>query len=213
MTLSHRVVVALRLLVDGFGYASDLGVHAQEFAVDVATLRRNAVAEIDIRWMISRALVVAVTENGALDESMQQGFSETTQLVITPQGLEIAKQLLSSLRASANATEPSTQRLRPTWDSSRRELRVGASIVKRFRVPAMNQALVLQCFEEEGWPTQLVDPLPPAKAIEPKRRLHDTILALNRGQTGLRVRFRGDGTGMGVLWELEPSSLNECPSG
>ncbi len=57
-------------------------------------------------------------------------------------------------------------------------------------------------FEEENWPRRIDDPLFPEVEICPKRRLHDTIKCLNRRQENKIVRFRGDGTGTGVLWEL-----------
>ncbi|MEN6451371.1 MAG: hypothetical protein ABFC96_12840 [Thermoguttaceae bacterium] len=89
----------------------------------------------------------------------------------------------------------------PRWDSQRRELVVDGQIVKRFRVPAPNQEAVLAAFEEEGWPSRIFDPLIPQGDVSPKRRLHETIKALNSHRLFRAVRFRGDGTGQGVLWE------------
>ena len=94
------------------------------------------------------------------------------------------------------------QVLRPTWDPERRELRVGDLVVKRFRQPASNQELILTVFEEDDWPPKIDDPLPPDPHHDPKERLHDVIKKLNRAQFTPLVRFRGDGTGSGVLWEL-----------
>ena len=37
-----------------------------------------------------------------------------------------------------------------------------------------------------------------------KRRLHDTIRSLNRNQKEGRLRFKGDGTGEGIVWEGAP---------
>jgi hypothetical protein len=90
----------------------------------------------------------------------------------------------------------------PRWDSLRRELKVDGQIVKRFRLPAANQESVLAAFEEEGWPPRIYDPLPPRDAQCPKRRLHETIKALNRSRLARIIRFCGDGTGEGILWEL-----------
>lgn len=90
----------------------------------------------------------------------------------------------------------------PRWDSMRRELVVDGQIVKRFRLPAPNQEAVLEAFEEEGWPPRVYDPLPPQPEQDSKRRLHETIKALNCRRLARIIRFRGDGTGQGVLWEL-----------
>ncbi len=56
-------------------------------------------------------------------------------------------------------------------------------------------------FQEEGWPVRIDDPLPPVSESEPKQRLRETIRSLNRNQKERLVRFKGDGTGEGVLWE------------
>jgi hypothetical protein len=99
---------------------------------------------------------------------------------------------------------PSSQgsHLRPHWNAMRRELLVGGQVVKRFRVPAPNQEAVLAAFEEEGWPHRVYDPLPPEDEKDAKRRLHETIKRLNRHRLARIIRFHGDGTGEGVLWEL-----------
>ena len=78
---------------------------------------------------------------------------------------------------------------------------MGDVIVKQFKVPANNQHRVLTAFEEEGWPERVDDPLPPRDGVDPKRRLHDTINSLNRHQRNALIRFFGNGTGDGVLWQ------------
>jgi hypothetical protein len=79
---------------------------------------------------------------------------------------------------------------------------VGELVVKRFKAPAANQETILAAFEEEEWPPRIDDPLPPSPDLEPKRRLHDTINSLNRNQKKQLLRFFGDGSGMGIRWEL-----------
>jgi hypothetical protein len=88
----------------------------------------------------------------------------------------------------------------PKWDRDRQELRLGDVVVKQFKVPAVNQERILAAFEEEGWPVRIDDPLPPATDQDPKARLHDTIVSLNRNQKHPLIRFYGDGTGQGVRW-------------
>ena len=77
---------------------------------------------------------------------------------------------------------------------------LGAALVKQFRVPAVNQELILSAFEEEGWPPRVDDPLPRTGETDSKVRLRDAIKGLNRNQVQARVRFRGDGTGQSILW-------------
>ena len=102
-----------------------------------------------------------------------------------------------------NASPPS----RPCWDRDRQELRVGTLIVKQFKVPAPNQETILAAFQEEGWPHRIDDPIPPHPDKEPKRRLHDTIISLNRNQRTPLIRFLGDGSGQGVRWEPTDHAL------
>ena len=90
------------------------------------------------------------------------------------------------------------------WDRVRRELRYGDVVVKQFKWPAENQEAVLNAFEDLGWPRHIEDPLPRHPEICPKRRLHDTLKCLNRKQINGLIKFRGDGTGKGVLLEIVP---------
>lgn len=90
----------------------------------------------------------------------------------------------------------------PTWDCDRQELRLGPQVVKEFRLRSPNQVTILTAFEEEEWPAKIDDPLPPHTDIDVKQRLHDTIKSLNRNQKRPLIRFRGDGTGEGIRWEL-----------
>jgi hypothetical protein len=73
---------------------------------------------------------------------------------------------------------------------------------------------VLTAFQEEGWPEWIADPLPPEPGQDAKRRLNDTIKRLNDNQQVQLIRFRGDGTGQGVLWEAvasQPIAVDDCP--
>ena len=89
--------------------------------------------------------------------------------------------------------------LQPEWDNALSELRLGGKVIKRFRGPkvAKNVVKLLDAFQEEGWPRHILDPLPPSTL---SKRLHDTLNSLNEGIEGLR--FRTDGTGQGICWDL-----------
>lgn len=95
----------------------------------------------------------------------------------------------------------------PVWDRERRELRLGKTLVKRFKWPAENQERVLNAFQDNGWPKHIQDPLEQHPDICPKRRLHDTLKCLNRKQINAAIKFRGDGTGLGVLLEIVPEAV------
>ena len=94
-----------------------------------------------------------------------------------------------------------SRRPKPTWDSNLRELRVGKLVIKRFRQPATNQVAVLASFQELRWRRRIDDPLTGNPDCEPKRRLRDTVFALNRHHMIRNVLFfEADGTGTGIIW-------------
>jgi hypothetical protein len=101
---------------------------------------------------------------------------------------------------NGHAHEAQLQTLKPVWDSALNRLMLGELVVKEYRTPAPNQQLILSAFQEEDWPPRIDDPLPPHPELEPKRRLHETIISLNRNQRSRSLRFSGDGNGLGVRW-------------
>jgi hypothetical protein len=101
----------------------------------------------------------------------------------------------------ASPSDPVARSDRPVWDDQARELWWGAQLIKRFRNDAANQRLILQAFEEQGWPARIDDPLPPTAGINRKSRLRETVRGLHHGQKPLVLRFHADGTGSGVRWE------------
>ncbi len=193
-----RVLSALELLQDARNYATDLTLPLTEFAVSIQTMRRHFVADIDIRWLLGKGFVQVTQREDATNSPV---FPRWTLISLTPQGVAYAARVLSGQDAVDEQPAPAIVS-GPFWDGSQRELRLGQQTVKRYRVPAPNQELILETFQEDLWPTHIEDPIPPTRNIDPKRRLHDTILALNRGQAHARIRFRGDGKGSGVCWEI-----------
>ena len=160
-------------------------------------------------------------------------FNDRTCLILTPSGATLAEHVfretfrlpqatpfkfaavagetaaLANARQAAHETNtPATYALKPRWDATRRELSLAGLIVKRFRVPARNQETILSVFEEEGWAEHIHDPLPITYDIDAPTRLHDAINRLNRCQINPLLRFRGDGRGTGVLWELSQPNLS-----
>lgn len=195
---STRVLPALRLLLDGYQYANDVGAPLMEFAISIETMRQFSVAEIDIRWLTRKGYAVAICDEKPLPCDSTADFSSHTIFIASVDGLRYAQEILD---VQVVAMVP--KKLVPCWDSAQRKLKLGDCVVKRFHVPAPNQELILSSFQEESWPPHIADPIPPVRKSDPKRRLSDTILALNRCQAGQRIRFRGDGTGTGVYWEIE----------
>jgi hypothetical protein len=158
-------------------------------------------------------------------------FDNATCLVLTPRGATLANRVsnesavslqsflfigTTSIEGSETAAPqsdrlPATEShvapaaLKPHWNPKRRELCLAGTIVKRFRVPAPNQEIILCVFQEEGWPEHIDDPLPVSEGVDSQTRLHDAINRLNGHQTNPMLRFHGNGNGTGVCWELRNS--------
>jgi hypothetical protein len=157
-------------------------------------------------------------------------FEPTTCIVLTSEGVAFAEHLLRTLVATSPTAPPpfettahgngqtpghdnhapathdssgsATAAVKPRWNLLQRELCLGVRVVKRFRVPAHVQQLIICAFEEEGWPAHIDDPLPCRRDIDPRARLHDAIHRLNGHQINRLLRFKGNGSGTGVSWEL-----------
>lgn len=220
--LRPRFMEAFELLRRARLYALDSGRDAWDFAVEASALRRCGLTATDFRWMACKGYVLhgrETTEPGAGRRrfSVDAGltFGKRSCFVITDEGLEFADSL-SPMSAAAGDMKLLTQHdevrtpeetvlpatpARPQWDCDSRELRYQGRLIKQFKVPSPNQEIVIMAFEEESWPTCITDPLPPRGDCDPKQRLHDTIRSLNRNQKNRLLRFKGNGTGQGVLWE------------
>jgi hypothetical protein len=180
-------------------HAQTLGVNAWQFAVEIGTLEGLGMSRNDLRLLEKGGDLEHRWESRG-GKSGQRKFAKATRygefscFILTEQGLATANELSG---VSVNGGK-----IKPQWDDRRRELHLGAVLIKRFRVPARNQELILGAFQEEGWPQRIDDPLPPAAGIAPKKRLHDAINNLNANHTNEgRLRFRGDGWGQGIMWE------------
>ena len=120
------------------------------------------------------------------------------RLIIDPDiGLE-----LGNLGSAAKPSDSRVQETLPRWNG--KELWFKDRAVKRFRRPARNQQTILAVFQEEGWPNRIDNPIPANEQCDAQSRLHDTIKSLNRNHIPdpSPIRFRGDGTGTGVVWEI-----------
>ena len=81
--------------------------------------------------------------------------------------------------------------LTPRWGS--RKLWYGDILCKEYKRPAPDQELILNSFQELGWPKRIDDPLPPEK-------LKDTIKDLQKALCTSPIVIERDGTGKGITW-------------
>lgn len=195
--------------------AADCDCERKEFSVKRDELSQMDLRREELKWLLLKNVikeiecVVDPQESDSYPANASR-FSADAMFIITDLGIELVEQCLSA--AKVRRTEghfenrqaaPDQRELQPSWDGERHELRCGGQVVKKFKWRASNQETILSAFEEEGWPAHIDDPLPQAPGIDPRRRLADAIKSLNRHQKVSLVRFCGDGTGQGVLWELK----------
>lgn len=215
---------ALELLGRSYRYAQELACRRWEFAVELAALREAGFSTSDLRFLISKRLIdhgLETTMPGDKRRHFRKGqrsrLCERSCFVLSDEGVRLLAGRTgpsgdtapgngfpggcAADRASNGSSQLENGKPLPHWDSSRHELRVGGRLVKQFKQPSPNQETILMAFEEEQWLARIDDPLPPVAEQCPKRRLHDAIKCLNRNHKSRLVRFRGDGTGEGVVWE------------
>jgi hypothetical protein len=206
--------VGMHLLLEAYCCTRELKADAWELAVELSCLRAAGLTNTQLRWLLSKGYALHRTERSqpgaprrTFEEVGNLSLPEGTCLVLTDVGADYA---LGSFPPWAVVAPAEARLHNPVWDEARRELRVGLTVVKRFKQPAANQELVLRALQEEGWPPRIDDPLPPEADQDPKRRLHSTISNLNRGQRhGIKVHFEGAGDGESVSWRL----LGTAPAG
>ncbi len=99
------------------------------------------------------------------------------------------------LTADANEEEQ-----KPHWDKGKRILYFAGSVTKRYRRIAKNQQLVLDVFQELGWPDSIDDPLPWSDGADFIQRVNNTAKDLNKGYENELIGFRTNGDGTGFSW-------------
>ena len=205
--LPDEARAAIAPLWKAFACAQDLRIDPWEFALPLTHLFDLGVDKSYLRWLVLHGYATFHDRARCFQSGTNLAAGGDPRIVITAAGV-----LAAGLRREEAGLPPGGSSNRaetvwlcsdlPRWDGESRVLYLGRQIVKRFRRPSPNQAVVLLAFEEEGWPCRIDDPLPPTREIAPKHRLHDTIKWLNRRQENRLLRFSGDGSGEGVRWEV-----------
>jgi hypothetical protein len=205
----------LLLLLQAYDYAQETGRNRDDFAVEVADLRRRGMSNVDCRWLVCKGWAELVRElkpqpgeARRFQHDVGLAIHRHACMLLTPAGERVARRLAVRGNGKAHVdhhqashADNGSQHV-PRWDRDRHELRLDSRLIKQFKLPSPNQEMILAVFDEEHWPARIDDPLPPSKRVNAKQRLHDTIKNLNRNQKHRLVRFLGDGTGQGVRWEL-----------
>jgi hypothetical protein len=200
--LPPHLRAALRLLLQALDYAEKCQRDPWDFAVEIAELRNTGLTTADLRLLFCQGYVEHVVERTKLGAKRRRFgkldgllFPDNSCFVLTDTGAGAARMLQAeTILAVAEV---------PCYDGDLRELWLGRALIKRFRQPAPDQHTILSAFEELAWPPHLDDPLSPHHyGRDAKLRLRDAISRLNRHQQHPLLRFRGDGRGQGILWQL-----------
>jgi hypothetical protein len=223
--LAERFRPAIDLLLTAYHYAEDSLADSWQFAIGLNELQASGATLADVRWLILRGFAEHARETtipGDSERSFRKlpatAFPLDTFVVLSARGASDLKKVFGADRKVSDAVDRQTTAkaaqsevvagdayLTPEWDPVRRELRYQGGVIKRYRVPAQNQALVLEAFQESGWPEYIDDPLPPSAGQDSKERLLATIKSLNRSQRSQLIRFHGNGNGQQIYWQHVPS--------
>ncbi|MBV9121785.1 MAG: hypothetical protein JO112_00315 [Planctomycetes bacterium] len=209
---------ALIDLLQAYEYAREVHCRNWDFAVELDALRTVGFTASDLRWLVCKGYAEHAAEVN-LGPARQRAFRRTGRLrfcrstcvVLTEAGVAFAYAACASRGKRGRSRSPRFHKgadrivrcKMPHWDSARRELRLGKMVIKEFKQPAPSQEMILNAFQEEGWPSHIDDPLPPPPDQDAKRHLHNTITNLNRHQKIPLLRFLGNGNGSGVRWEFQ----------
>ena len=203
---SPAIQGALQLLLEAYDTARRLNHDVWDFAVEISCLREQGVSHSQLRYLscqgyVEHAREVTKSEDRRRFRPMGRlTLVKRSCFVLTAAGVKLA-QSIETVPAHQQNGRPYDRRNFPEWDCDRRELRFQGQVIKRFKLPSANQETILMAFQEEGWPARIHDPLPPTPQCDPKQRLRDSIKSLNRCHKKPLLRFTGDGTGEGILWE------------
>jgi hypothetical protein len=193
----------LSVLLEAHDAADEFGWDSFRTSVSLRELQLHGGTINQLRWLLESGHVQLIPgaahdpAAGLTSFHLEDHFLNPCRVVLTPSGAALARWYFRG----GEPPRPEAV-LKPRWDAQLRTLWLGSSVVKQFRVPAVNQEIVLQVFEEEGWPRTIDDPIPQGHSCEGKARLHNTIRRLNTHQRVRRLRFIGNGRGDGVSWEV-----------
>jgi len=199
---------ALAILLEAHSASLEFGWDQFRASVSLRELQLHGGTLNQLHWLAEcgHVRLIANPTRGATALSisfpLEDSLNDTSRIVLLPEGVALAKWYFRNEKVGPPLSAPSVE-LKPRWDAALRTLWHGSHVVKRFRVPAVNQEIVLQVFEEEGWPRMIDDPIPQDHSRDRKVRLHDTIRRLNNQQHMQRLRFAGNGRGDGVCWEVD----------
>ena len=94
----------------------------------------------------------------------------------------------------------------PVWVKERYTLLLDGEVIKVLLRPknSWKQIMILDCFQDDGWPYRIDDPLTRPLHHVDSRQLGEAVRSLKQGLQ--RITFRRDRTGKGICWEFATAS-------
>jgi hypothetical protein len=90
---------------------------------------------------------------------------------------------------------------KPVWDPDRRELHFNGRVIRKIRRYTKSHLdLVMESFQEMGWPCRIDDPTPPMPNQVESEKRYEIVKSLNKGLTA--IAFFTDGKKFG--WRVQP---------
>jgi hypothetical protein len=198
MDRRRRIAMCVRAMGEALSDCKFLNATLQEAALPLAELQETGAMPRDLRLLHAAGVVGACQQSDAAGDAVRPVAyfldPDSARLLLAWSDQVIAQEFrLAPDEGSGSG---------PKWDGERREFSVGGLLVKRYRVRAESQTLILTAFEESGWPARVDDPLPGIGRKSQGERLHEAVRGLNRGHLRRLIRFFRDGLSEGVGWSL-----------
>ena len=181
-----------------------------EKVLDAGSLSESVQKDLEAWWSETKKLLCEgqkcyVDGCRILRDMRENGIRSAGAAILNPEGFgpvfvedvtNAAQFLVGELGRSSGKTVP-------FWDRKKKQLTFKTAVVKSFRQDAPNQMLVLDSFQELGWPDEIDDPLLKGGRANSKQRVRDTARDLNKRRRSEAVKFAANGKGTGFIWRRE----------
>jgi hypothetical protein len=211
----------LAVLLEAFEFARATSSNAWDFAVERSVLSNAGMSVNELRWLLASRfaehgidLTPSDTERRPIRITKSFRFLDDSCFILTVAGVDHARSLCrdpAQLDPGKPNHQPSDasgksipQAGKPHWDRNSSRLIYEGIVCVILNRAAENLEAVLDAFEASGWAPQIHDPFPAGKPGNRKRRLHNTINALNRCQSTPRIHFASADSGRAIRWTLIP---------
>lgn len=214
---ASRMQPGLAILLQAFDFARETSSNSWDFAVELPVLFGVGMSRNELRWLLAQrfaehGLELPPGENDRRAVRIVKSFQfhNDSCLILTVAGADFVRKAGPEFQSHESANPHFEQsnalgshgdhHANPVWDRESRQVTYrGVTCIELIRA-ADNLETVLQAFEKAGWRPQIRDPFPPDKSGNRKRRLHNTINALNRCQTAPLIHFSSADSGRAIRW-------------